>query len=54
MILLQHFQDGTQMKRAISVLKARGSNNSSTVSEFNISADGITLGGPVDVRSLRD
>ena len=53
-ILLQHFQDGTQMKRAISVLKARGSNNSSTVSEFNISADGITLGGPVDVRALRD
>lgn len=49
-ILLQHVQQGTEMKRAISVLKARGSNNSSAIREFHISADGITLGEPIDVR----
>jgi circadian clock protein KaiC len=51
-ILLQHVQDGSQMKRALSVLKARGSKNSSVISEFQISSDGITLGEPLDVRSL--
>ena len=51
-VLLQHVQDGSQMKRALSVLKARGSNKSSVISEFHISADGITLGDPLDVRAL--
>jgi circadian clock protein KaiC len=53
-ILLQHFQDGPHMKRALSVLKARGSQNSTTISEFKISSDGITLGDPVDVRAFWD
>lgn len=51
-ILLQHVQDGSQMKRALSVLKARGSKNSSAISEFHISSEGITLGDPLDVRAL--
>ena len=40
------------MKRALSVLKARGSKNPSIISEFNISAEGITLGEPLDVGAL--
>ncbi len=51
-VLLQHVQDGPQMKRALSVLKSRGSMNSSVISEFNISTDGITLGKPLDLRAF--
>jgi len=50
-ILLQHVQDGSLMRRALSVLKSRGSNNSALVSEFKISGDGITLGEPIDLRA---
>jgi circadian clock protein KaiC len=52
-VLLQHVQDGSQMRRALSVLKSRGSINSAVISEFKISADGITLGDPLDPRGLR-
>jgi circadian clock protein KaiC len=51
-VLLQHLQDGAQMKRAISVLKTRGSANSALISEFVISTDGITLGDPLDLRAF--
>jgi circadian clock protein KaiC len=51
-VLLQHVQDGPQMRRAISVLKSRGSMNSAVISEFNISTDGITLGKPLDLRAF--
>ena len=51
-VLLQHVQDGPQMKRAISVLKSRGSKNSAVISEFIISTDGITLGEPLDLRAF--
>jgi circadian clock protein KaiC len=51
-ILLQHVQDGSLMRRALSVLKSRGSVNSAVISEFNISADGITLGEPIDLRAI--
>jgi circadian clock protein KaiC len=51
-VLLQHVQDGPQMKRALSVLKSRGSMNSAVISEFNISTDGITLGKPLDLRAF--
>jgi circadian clock protein KaiC len=51
-ILLQHVQQGSEMKRSLTVLKARGSNNSSTINEFQISSDGITLGKPLDVSGL--
>ena len=49
-VLLQHVQDGSQMRRALTVLKSRGSMNSAVISEFHISADGITLGEPLDLR----
>ncbi|HYJ54057.1 MAG TPA: ATPase domain-containing protein, partial [Mycobacterium sp.] len=51
-ILLQHVQDGPQMRRALSVLKSRGSMNSAVISEFNISAEGIRLGDPLDLRAF--
>jgi circadian clock protein KaiC len=51
-ILLQHIRDGSQMKRALSVLKTRGSTHSAEVREFEIADDGITLGEPVDLRAL--
>ena len=51
-ILLQHVQDGAQMRRALSVLKSRGSMNSAVISEFNISSEGITLGDPLDLRAF--
>jgi circadian clock protein KaiC len=51
-VLLQHVQDGSQMRRALTVLKSRGSNNSAVISEFTISVDGITLGEPLDLRAF--
>jgi len=51
-VLLQHVQDGSQMKRALTVLKSRGSNNSAVISEFTISGNGITLGEPIDLRAF--
>jgi circadian clock protein KaiC len=51
-VLLQHVQDGPQMKRALSVLKSRGSKNSAVISEFKISADGIKVGEPIDMAAL--
>ena len=48
-ILLQHVQHGSEMKRALTVLKARGSDNSTAIKEFRISSDGIELGEPLDI-----
>jgi circadian clock protein KaiC len=50
-ILLQHVQDGTRMRRALSVLKSRGSTSSSVINEFEISRDGIKLGQPIDLQT---
>jgi circadian clock protein KaiC len=51
-VLLQHVQDGSEMRRALSVLKSRGSTHSAVISEFEISTDGITLGQPIDLRTI--
>ncbi len=48
-VLLQHFQDGSDMKRALTVLKSRGSMSSAVIREFKISVDGITLGEPINL-----
>lgn len=50
-VLLQHIQDGTQMRRALSVVKTRASTNSGMIREFRITRDGIQLGEPLDVRA---
>jgi circadian clock protein KaiC len=52
-VLLQHVQDGSEMRRALCVLKSRGSTHSAVISEFKISTDGITLGGPIDLRTIQ-
>ena len=49
-VLLQYVQDGPQMKRALTILKSRGSNTSSTTREFRISSSGFTLGEPLSTR----
>ena len=48
-VLLQHVQDGSDVKRALIVLKSRGSMSSTVIREFKISVDGITLGEPIDL-----
>ncbi|HEY7627880.1 MAG TPA: ATPase domain-containing protein [Ilumatobacteraceae bacterium] len=51
-VLLQHFQEGSAMKRALTVLKSRGSVNSAIIREFKISVDGVTLGEPINLVAL--
>lgn len=51
-VLLQHLHSGSEMKRALTVLKTRGSSHMSTVSEFRITPDGITLGESLDLETL--
>lgn len=51
-VLLQHVQDGSEMKRALTVLKSRASSTGTGIREFQISSKGIVLGEPIDPRSL--
>jgi circadian clock protein KaiC len=51
-ILLQHFPDAADVKRAISVLKSRGTASLNGIREFTISSRGIELGGPVTAGRL--
>lgn len=51
-VLLQHLHSGHEMKRALTVLKARGASHTSSVREFRITAEGIALGEPLDVEAL--
>jgi circadian clock protein KaiC len=51
-VLLQHIHDGAQMKRALTVLKTRGSNNDPMIREFQITEEGITIGEPINLQAL--
>ena len=51
-VLLQHIHDGATMKRALTVLKTRGSTHEAAIRQFDISSDGITLGDPIDLQTL--
>jgi circadian clock protein KaiC len=51
-VLLQHLPDGTEMKRAISILKSRGTAPTIGIREFTISPKGIELGEPVQASRL--
>ena len=51
-VLLQHVQDGSTMRRALTVLKSRGAISSSVITEFDISTGGITLGRPIDMSAI--
>jgi circadian clock protein KaiC len=47
-ILLQHVPEGPTMKRALTVLKTRGSSHESRIREFRITTDGLILGEPLE------
>jgi circadian clock protein KaiC len=49
-VLLQYVRRGPDLKRALTILKARGSSTAATTREYRISADGITLGDPIETR----
>jgi circadian clock protein KaiC len=51
-LLLQHLHSRHEMKRALTVLKTRGSSHTSTVREFQIASEGITLGDAIDLETL--
>ena len=51
-VLLQHLHSGHEIKRALTVLKARGASHTSAVREFRITSEGIALGEPLDVEAL--
>ena len=51
-VLLQHIQSGSQMKRALSVLKTRASRSTNSIREFQITPAGIQLGKPINIRAL--
>jgi circadian clock protein KaiC len=51
-VLLQHVHSGHEMKRALTVLKTRGASHASTVREFRITPEGITLGETLDLEGL--
>lgn len=51
-VLLQHLHGGSEMKRALTVLKTRGASHVSTVREFHITSEGITLGETLDLETL--
>ena len=52
-VLLQHMQSGPEMKRSLSVIKTRASRNNNAIREFLITRDGIQLGEPFDIDTLR-
>ena len=51
-VLLQHIHSGHEIKRALTVLKTRGASHTSTVREFQIAPEGITLGEALDLEAL--
>jgi circadian clock protein KaiC len=51
-VVLQHLPDGTEMKRAISVLKSRATAPAIGLREFTISPAGIELGKPVPAERM--
>jgi circadian clock protein KaiC len=51
-LFLQYLADGTEMKRAIGVLKSRGTAPDIGLREFTISSAGIGLGEPVPAHRI--
>lgn len=49
-VVLQYVWEGDTAKRALMMLKARGSAQKTVVREYRIGTDGITLAGPVALR----
>ena len=47
-ILLQFLRGDSQLKRALTVLKARGSGHDASTREYDITTGGVSLGGRFD------
>jgi circadian clock protein KaiC len=47
-VLLRYFEALGSVKRAISVIKKRTGNHESTIREYRIGKNGLTIGGPLD------
>ena len=52
-VLMQYVLESTRIKRAVTVIKSRGTGHDSQIHEFEITADGVVLGDPVDVSGYR-
>ena len=48
MVLLRYFEALGSVKRAISVIKKRTGSHESTIREYRIGKNGLTIGGPLD------
>jgi circadian clock protein KaiC len=46
-VLLQYVHDGATIRRAVSVMKSRGTSHDPRTHEFDITSDGIVLGGDI-------
>jgi circadian clock protein KaiC len=47
-IMLRYFEYGGMVRRALSVVKKRSGNHEHTIREFKLSAEGISLGPPLE------
>ena len=47
-VLLQYVQSGFTLRRALTVVKSRGTPHDPRTFEFDITDDGVVLGGPID------
>jgi circadian clock protein KaiC len=52
-VLLQYVHQGTRLKRAVTVVKSRGTRHDPQVHEFDITDVGVTLRDPIDPTSGR-
>ncbi len=48
-VLLQYVLDGAALKRALTVIKSRGTRHDAGVYEFEITCDGVVLGDPISI-----
>jgi circadian clock protein KaiC len=49
-LLMQYLRDGTNVRRALTVLKSRATKHAAEVREFSIAGDGLVLGETIDSR----
>jgi len=52
-VLLQYVHEDATLRRALTVIKSRGTRHDPRVHEFDITKDGVVLGNPVDMATLR-
>jgi circadian clock protein KaiC len=53
-VLLQYVRSGSKLRRALTVIKSRGTAHDPRVYEFDITGSGIVLGGEVVIPDGRE